>query len=267
MFESIVTAVAGIGVIALLFGIILSVASKVFAVETDPKIVEVREALPGANCGACGFAGCDQYAESVAKGESVITLCPVGGSKVIEDLSVIMCVEVEQTTRMVARVLCRGTLDKTSKQYDYVGIKTCASVAGLYNGDSSCSYGCLGYGDCEAVCEYNAINIDNGVAYIVENNCVACKKCVEACPKNIIIMVPDTARVTVGCSNIDRGKAVMDACKVGCIACKKCEKACQYDAIHVIKGLAVIDYEKCTNCGDCIEVCPTKCINRFLLNN
>jgi len=267
MEQSILTAVIGIGIIGLFFGILLSIASKIFAVKTDPKITQVREALPGANCGACGFAGCDQYAESIAKSESEITLCPVGGQQVIDDLAEIMCVEVSETTKMVARVICRGTTDKTKKAYDYVGIKTCAAVNSLYSGDSSCTFGCLGLGDCVAVCEYNAINIEDGVAYIVEQNCVACQKCVAACPKNIIEMVPNTARVTVYCSNIERGKAVMDACKVGCIACKKCEKACQYDAIKVINNLAVIDYDKCTNCGDCIAVCPTQCINRYLLNN
>lgn len=267
MLLSILTAIAAIGLIGLFFAIVLAIASKAFAVKTNPKIIEVRAHLPGANCGACGFPGCDQYAESVAKKESEITLCTVGGSQVIEDLSKIMEIEASEVTRIVARVLCRGTLDKTNKQYSYMGTKTCNAANLMYKGDSSCSFGCLGLGDCVRVCDYNAINIEDGVAYIVEKNCVGCKKCVIACPKNIIEMVPENKRVTVSCFNTDLGKKVMVACKVGCIACKKCEKACQYDAIKVINGLAVIDYEKCTNCGDCILVCPTKTINRYLENN
>ncbi|MCK5811873.1 MAG: RnfABCDGE type electron transport complex subunit B [Clostridiales bacterium] len=266
MFQSILSAVAAISVIGLVFGIVLSIASKVFAVKTDPKITEVRSALPGANCGACGFPGCDQYAESIAKKESIITLCPVGGQQVIDDLAVIMCVDVEQTERHVARVLCRGTNDKTKKEYDYIGIPTCQAINSMYKGDSSCNFGCLGLGDCVVACEYNAIKIEDGIAWIIEENCVGCMKCVEACPKNIIVMVPDKGRVTVSCMNTELGKKVITACKVGCIACKKCEKICRYDAIHVINGKAIVDYEKCTNCGECIDVCPTKSINRYLLN-
>jgi len=267
MVQNLLSAIAAISLIGLFFGIALAVASKVFAVKTDPKIVEVRNHLPGANCGACGFPGCDQYAESVAKKESEITLCTVGGSQVLEDLSKIMGVEAGEVKRLVARVLCRGTSDKTTKQYSYIGANTCEAVNLMYKGDSSCSYGCLGQGDCVQACEYNAIQIEDGVAVIIEDNCVGCKKCVIACPKDIIVMVPDDKRVTVSCFNNDLGKKVMTACKVGCIACRKCEKACQYDAIKVINGLAVIDYTKCTNCGDCILVCPTKTINMYFEDN
>lgn len=262
MFESILRAVLIISGIGIVFAIILSIASKIFAVKTDPTVDKLVETLPGANCGACGFSGCEGYAISVSKGESPLTYCTVGGNAVSKELGVIMGIEVDESTRLVARVLCQGNSDVSNRKFDYIGVKTCASVNALYKGDNPCDFGCLGYGDCVEACQFNAIGIHKGVAFIKESQCKSCTLCVAACPRNIIKMTNEKNRVTVLCSNLERGKAVMTVCKNGCIGCTKCVKECPFDAIDMVQGLAVIN-DKCKNCGKCVKVCPTNAIVQY----
>ncbi len=263
MDSSLFIAVGAISALGLIFGIILAVASKLFAVKSDPLVEEVRAALPGANCGACGYPGCDQYAEAVAADECKITLCTVGGEACAKDLERITGRTAEAGVRLVARVNCGGTLNNRKKSYEYTGLETCLDMAQLYSGDNACTYGCLGAGDCEKACPFDAIRMVEGVAFILEDKCKSCEICVGVCPKNIIEMVPENAAVTIVCSNTDKGAVAMKGCSVACIGCKKCVKVCPVDAIEVNDFLAKIDYDKCINCGKCIEVCPTNAILRY----
>jgi len=263
MDSSLFIAVGAVAALGLVFGIILAVASKLFAVKKDPLVEEVRIALPGANCGACGYPGCDQYAEAVAANECSITLCTVGGETCAKDLEELTGRTAEVGVRMVARVNCGGTLNNRKKSYEYTGLETCLDIAQMYSGDNACVYGCLGAGDCEKACPFDAIRMVEGVAFILEDKCKSCEICVGVCPKNIIEMVPESAAVTIACTNKDKGGIAMKGCSVACIGCGKCVKECPVDAIEVSNFLAKIDYDKCINCGKCIKACPTTAILRY----
>lgn len=247
-------------VIGLVAGLILSIASIVFAVPVDEKQEAVRECLPGANCGACGFSGCDGYAKALVEGTTELGLCSPGGPDVAEECAEILGMSVSGMDRKVAMVKCGGHCDNTSLKMEYHGLESCQAISMMYGGDSSCTYGCLGHGDCVAVCPEDAIEICNGLAIVNPAKCVACGLCVKACPKQIIDIVPEKITQHVRCKNTDKGADTRKACKVGCIGCMKCEKNCEFDAIHVVNNNASIDYSKCTNCGKCKEVCPVNAI-------
>lgn len=249
-----VAIVAGIG---LLSGAVLTVASKFMAVEENEAAVKVRAVLPGANCGACGYAGCDDYANALVNDHSIKpNLCTPGGSAVALEVSNILGISFESVKGKYALVKCSGTYDKTSYIMDFKGIQSCNANIMFYRGRGSCFNACLGYGDCVDVCEYDAIKIVNGVASIDKNKCVGCGVCVKKCPVSLIALVPENNTTYVGCSSIDAAAKTMRVCKIGCIACKKCEKVCKFDAIHVENNYASIDPEKCKNCGLCIKECP-----------
>jgi electron transport complex protein RnfB len=202
-----------LGALAVLFGIVLAYASKKFAVEENPKVTEVREVLPGANCGGCGFAGCDALAEAVATGKAPITQCSVGGAALAAKLAVIMGVEVGNIERQVARVICSGDKNNAKEKYEYQGIQDCKAAGMLVGGGSKgCRFGCTGLGTCVRECPFDAIHVVNGVAVVDEEKCTACKKCIAVCPKGIIELVPASKKVRVLCKNLDKGKAVMEAC-------------------------------------------------------
>lgn len=261
MIENILLPIVSLGGMSLLFGAGLAFASKKFAVEVDQREIDIREILPGANCGACGYPGCDGYAAAVAAGQAPATDCPVGGTKVAEGICSIMGLDADTVERRVARVLCAGDCDNAPNKYQYDGIEDCVAASMLADGPKKCSYGCLGLGTCVRACPFDAIHIDEkGIAVVDRDKCTGCEKCVVACPKGIIEMIPDSSKVQVACMSKDRARDVRSACKVGCIACKICEKACEFDAIKVENNIARIDYEKCTNCMVCAEKCPTKAI-------
>lgn len=250
-----------IGGVGLFVGIFLSVASKAFAVPVDEKEEAVLEALPGANCGACGFSGCAALAASIAKGEASVSACVVGQKPVADKIAAIMGVTASESEKMVAFVRCTGDCEATTERYDYSGPKSCTMTAfAPGKGPKSCTYGCTGFGDCVSVCEYDAIHIEKGIARVNPENCVDCKKCIKACPKNLIFELPYKAVSHIGCVNPEKGKPVMTNCKVGCITCRKCERECPVQAITMDKGYPVIDYSICTHCGICKEVCPRHCI-------
>lgn len=260
MLNSVIWPVVTLGGLAILFGIVLAFASKKFAVAVNPKTAEVREVLPGANCGGCGFAGCDALADAISSGKAAVTACPVGGSELAEKLAQIMGVTADTTEKKVARVLCGGDCNNAKEKYEYQGIEDCKAAEALAGGSKSCRYGCTGLGTCVKACPFDAIHVVNGVAVVDEEKCTACAKCVAVCPKNIIELVPVSNEVRVLCKNQEKGKDVMQSCKVGCIACQKCVKVCKFDAIVFENNLARIDYSKCTNCMMCAEACPTKTI-------
>ena len=250
-----------LAVLGILIGILLGVAGKVFAVETDERVEKVRECLPGNNCGGCGYPGCDGLAEAIVAGDAPVNGCPVGGAPVASKIAEILGVEAGSSEKQVAFVKCAGTCEKANQDYEYTGVQDCAAMAFIPGGGAkSCSYGCLGFGNCVKACPFDAIHVVDGIAKVDKEVCKACGKCIAACPKHLIELVPYEAMHLVQCSSKDKGKAVMDACSVGCIGCHLCEKNCPSDAIHVIDNVAYIDQEKCTGCGICAEKCPKKII-------
>ena len=259
-FNVIITPVLILAIIGGAFGVILSIASRVFAVYVDPKVIEVREALPGANCGACGFPGCDGLANAIACGKAPVGACPIGGAATAEVIADIMGVNAGNMERYVANVLCQGTCNRAKDKYEYHGLVDCRLISDFQKGSKSCTFGCVGGGSCVSVCEYDSIHVIDGIALVDKEKCVACKKCIEICPKNIIDLIPYKAKTVVKCNSNDLGKVVRFNCNIGCISCKLCEKNCPKDAIHVENNLAKIDYEKCINCGICVSKCPAGAI-------
>lgn len=250
--------VGGIGVFV---GIFLGIAGKKFAVEVDEKEEAIRAELPGNNCGGCGFAGCDGLAKAIANGTAPVNGCPVGGEPVGKKIAAIMGTSAGSGAKMVAFVHCSGDCEKTSDNYQYEGIKDCSMMQFVpTGGPKSCRFGCTGYGNCTKVCPFDAIHVINGVAVVDKEKCKACKKCIVACPKHLISLVPYDAVSHVACSTPEKGKQVMSVCESGCISCKKCEKNCPAGAINLENNKPSIDYDKCTNCGKCKEDCPRKCI-------
>ena len=257
----IIIAVALLTIVGLVCAIMLVIASNLFKVETNPTTDLIRECLPGANCGACGYAGCDGYAQALAeKAESNTGLCTPGAAKVAADIADILGVTASGITRKVALVHCNGTCDKTDSRADFMGSKSCAAAKLIYGGGGKCVYGCIGLGDCVTACEYDAIHVVDGVAKVDINACTACGRCVKKCPNALIEIIPVTKPVAVKCSNTEKGASARKNCSAACIGCTKCEKVCPNDAIKVENNLARIDYTKCTACGACAEACPTGAI-------
>lgn len=249
-----------IGGMGLIFGALLAVASKKFAVKVDERIPKIIDALPGANCGGCGFAGCSAYAEAVVSGNAPCNCCPSGGAVAAKKLAEIMGTAEEGFVQKVARVMCSGTSDCSKTKYIYSGEADCHSAMKLGGGPKGCSYGCIGLGSCVKVCDNDAISVINGVAVVDREKCTACGKCVNECPKNIIDLVNADASYAVSCKSHDKGKKVRAVCDTGCIGCGLCVKVCLAEAISVNESLALIDSDKCANCGMCAEKCPQKII-------
>ncbi|MBR5139687.1 MAG: RnfABCDGE type electron transport complex subunit B [Clostridia bacterium] len=249
----------GIGIVCAL---VLSLASHFFGVKEDERAIELRDALPGANCGACGYSGCDAYAKALSCGMTDKTnLCIPGGDGTARRISAILGVEAGDVVEMVAYVGCNGGCKPEERKYIYAGAQTCKAANLLFSGDRHCTFACLGYGDCMKVCPRDAIKInDRGIAEIDPKKCIGCGLCARTCPNGIIHLVEDTTRVVVKCNNHYKGAEVRKFCDNGCIACGKCEKNCPHGAIKLIDNLARIDYTKCTSCGKCKEVCPIHCI-------
>ena len=250
----ILIAVIIVAVIGLIAGVGLSLASKYMAVPTDEKQEKIRAVLPGANCGACGYSGCDGYAAAVACGEAEPDKCAPGGAAAAAGISEILGVEIVSEPK-VAFIACGGSCSASKAKYNYSGVQSCAGANMLHSGPLECAYGCIGFGDCMRACNFGAITLKDSRPVICEDKCVACGKCVKACPKALISLIPKKHKTTVRCSNRDKGPAVVKACAVSCIACHMCEKNCETDAITVKDNIAVIDYNLCNGCGKCKEVC------------
>ena len=248
--------------IALICGIVLTLTSIFLSVKGDEKTEAIRECLPGANCGACGYTGCDGYAKALSNGEATSTaLCVPGGDKAAKEIADILGVEAGDVIEQVAFVACNGVCGAVERKYDYVGPKNCVAANLSYSGDKLCTYACLGYGDCVKACPHEAITVVDNVAQVDPNKCVGCGICVRTCPNNIIKLVNDTSKVAVKCSNHEKGAITRKSCSNGCIGCMKCEKTCPNGAIKVVNNLATIDYSLCTGCGECAKVCPVHCIH------
>ena len=247
-------------VIGLLSAGMLVIAAKIMHVEEDPRIGEVSAAMPGANCGACGYAGCVDYAKAIVAGTAKLNLCIPGGAATAQAVAELMGTVAGEVLVQKAVVACQGNLDNTHDKYRYQGVTSCTASTALFSGSSACTFGCLGYGDCKAACKFDAIIVENGLARIDRDKCTGCGACKAACPKKIIALIPLNENPMVLCMNREKGAVARKQCKTACIACMICQKACPTNAITVNDNIAVIDQEKCINCGECVAKCPQKCI-------
>ena len=260
--NDILLAFAIVSVIGLIAGILLALLSHFFGVEDDKTVKEIRGCLPGINCGACGFKGCDDYASALAEGKAAPNLCVPGAESVAKEIGDILGIAVEPPKDVVAFVHCNGNCEATTKKAVYEGVKTCRAAAEIFGGPDTCRFGCIGFGDCGAACPANAICMKDGIAHVDTSRCLGCGLCQTICPKKLISMVPQETAAVVMCNNKDKGADARKACKNACIGCKKCEKTCPQNAIIVTDNLAKIDYDKCTGCGACVGSCPTGCLKK-----
>lgn len=261
MSQVIVSAILSLGGLGLLLGGFLALAYRKLGVKLDPRQKAILDALPGANCGACGFPGCESYAEMVAAGKAEPDLCPVGGGEVAQKIGEILGVEVEAKEPIVAVCLCAGGVDQVGEKYTYLGLGDCRAACLLAEGNKACRFGCIGLDTCEEACPFGAIKMNESKLPIIdEEKCTGCGICVDICPKGLFQLIPRPQKVYIACSSRDPGKVVRKICEVGCVACGVCVKSCPYDAITMEHNLAVIDYSKCENCGICVYKCPTKSI-------
>lgn len=257
----IVIAIAILGGLGLVFGLVLAAASKIFYVKSDPRLDQLNECLPGANCGGCGYAGCADYAKAIVENGAPTNKCAPGGAKATEAVNAIMGTESASGPALHAVVNCNGGNGNCGTRFEYHGIPTCAAAAAIAGGPSACAFGCLGYGDCTRACQFDAIHVVNGSAVVDREKCTGCSACVAACPHHVISLKPMAPQPAVLCSNKDKGPAVMKACKAGCIACGMCVRNCPQQAVTLVNNVAVIDYAKCSSCGTCVTKCPKKVIH------
>ncbi len=267
--NSIIIAAVLLGGIAFVAAIVLFACSKKFAVFEDPRIGQVNRLLPGANCGGCGFAGCNAMAEALVKesdkGSIEGLFCPVGGAEVMSQVANLLGMSVAKGEPQIAVIRCNGNCKNRPQTSQYVGLRTCAAMNVCGAGETACGYGCLGCGDCENVCQFDAIHInaETGLPEVDDTKCVACGACIKTCPRQIIELRkkgPKNRRVFVSCVNHDKGAIALKACQSACIGCGKCAKACKFEAITVEDNLSYIDFTKCRLCKNCVAVCPTKAI-------
>ena len=258
--NAILMSILAVSAIGLICGIMLVVAAKFMTVKVDERAAAIREALPGANCGACGYPGCDGYANAIVADGIKTNLCVPGGDATSRIISGLLGVEFEDVAARIAVCHCGGADGIAVKKMQYEGVQRCAAVKMHYGGEGACTFGCLGYGDCVTECQNDAITVVNGVAQIDSSLCSGCGLCTHVCPNGVISTHDSTVKVVVSCVSLDRGADVRRKCTHGCIGCGKCARECPADAITIEENLAVIDYEKCTSCGHCAEVCITKCI-------
>lgn len=255
-FTDILIPAAILAALGAFFGILLAVASRVFAVKVDERVPQIRDALPGANCGGCGYSGCDALAAAIVEGRAPCGACPVGGDEAAAKIATVMGVTAEKQVRMRALVMCMGNHENASKKYMYEGVNDCLAATRLSGGDKACAFGCLGLGSCVAVCKFDAVALQNGVAAVDPEKCSGCGACVGACPKKLIRLIPYDTPFAVACASRDKGAVVNKQCKVGCIGCMQCQRVCEAQAITVKDALAEIDHAKCIGCGKCVEKCP-----------
>ena len=265
----IIIALIVLGATGLLSALLLYIVALKFKVEEDPRIDQVQDVLPGANCGGCGFAGCRALAEACCKADSLDgLLCPVGGAAVMKQVGDILGMATTESEPLVAVVRCNGTCTARPHTNTYDGTRSCKIMHSLYVGETGCAFGCLGCGDCVNACQFDAIHInkETGLPEVDEERCTSCGSCVKACPRHIIELRkkgPKSRRVWVDCVNRDKGAIARKNCQNACIGCGKCSKECPFEAITVENNVAYIDWRKCRLCRKCVAVCPTGAIHEL----
>lgn len=263
-----VSAVVVLGSLAAVFGVGLAIASRVFHVDSDPRIEEIEEILPSANCGACGYGGCAAYATAVVSGAVGPSECVPGGLEIAKEVAQIMGLTAEEKEKRVAVVMCQGG-NRVGDRFGYQGITDCRAAMLTQDAAKGCHWGCIGLGTCARACPFDAIVMGrDGLPHIIEERCTACGTCADACPKQIISILPAKNMVHVLCKSHDKGGEVRKVCQVGCIGCKKCEKVCPVEggAVHTTDFLAQVDVATCISCGKCVNECPTGTIGNFRLS-
>ena len=257
----IIIPVVYVTVIGIICAAVLSAASRFMYVKVDERIAALEGILPGVNCGACGYPGCSGYAKALLSGGDVKpNLCSPGGQEALAKISAVLGVEAAGLEIKKAYVHCGGKGGVKQKKMDYKGINSCFAAKQLYGGQSSCAFGCLGYGDCQSVCPSDAVCMTDDLAHIIPGLCSGCGLCIKACPNKLITLKNAASHVFVACKNQEKGAAAKKKCSVSCIACGKCARECPQKAIKIENNLAVIDYAQCSGCNHCVEVCITKCI-------
>lgn len=260
LIREIIVPILAFIVLGAVMGIMLAVAAKAFAVKRDSRVEKIEALLPGANCGGCGFTGCSAFADAVVRGEAKPSGCSASDTEHVEKMCAVMGIKVSQAVRMRAQVMCSGTIEAAKKKYIYNGFPDCISAVTLGGGDKLCPNGCIGLGTCVRSCAFDAISVVDGVAVVDYAKCRGCGVCVTACPKNLIELIPFNSRHWVGCKSVEDGKSTRKYCDVGCISCRICEKNCDAGAISVNDNVAAIIYDKCEDCGICVDKCPRKII-------
>ncbi len=264
--ETIVGTILIVAAIGLAAAILLLIASRVFAVEEDRRLAYLNSLLPGVNCGACGYAGCEQYAKAILKGAPT-NACTPGGEVLVQEIAGFMGVDALAIVQKEAFVACKGTAECLKTTTEFEGEPSCRIFSTLYFSSLSCPFGCLGYGDCIASCQFDAIEIKDGIAVIDTVACTGCGACQSLCPRNLITIAEQgdyPTAVVVACKNTMPGAKTRKVCSVGCIACRKCAKACSVNAVTVENNVARIDTSLCTGCGDCLEACPTGSVSTLI---
>jgi len=265
--QTIYLALAVLAALGVIFGIALAIVAAKFVVKVDPRVEKVRESLPGANCGACGFAGCMGYAEAVVGNPDVaVNMCAPGKSAVAGKIAEITGKKAEKVDPRIARIFCQGGMSLSQRKFIYTGVQDCTAAVLAAGGDKSCDFGCLGFGTCMRACPFGAITMSSdNLPIISPEKCTACGKCVAACPKQVIEIAAAAKAVVVSCRSKDKGVDVKKKCQVGCIACGICVRTCPVDAIKIADNFARIDHSRCIVCGLCVKKCPTGAIHDYSL--